>query len=205
MLIVTLAVALASDTVKIRPLQKVPALESRVDSASMGPPAIPLPGGALIWLTRDSTAVSLTAWLPDSTPSWNDRLVLSLDTKGDRSRAPQHDDFQWEFHRVLDSSIVFRGRDGRWQPPHDDPDWRLGNEREGGGWSVQVVSEPGGWSLLMRFDPEFFSQGGEVAPGFAISVYDDASRRWITWPAVPSGRQPAALSDQPGRWGTIIP
>jgi hypothetical protein len=205
MLTLALLLAWASDTVRIRPLQPSPPLETRGDSAAWGPPSIRLPGGGLIWLTRDSTAVCLTAWLPDSSPSWNDRLVLSLDTSGDRARTPQHDDFEWEFHRVLDSSIVYRGRQGRWQPPRDDPDWRLGPEREGGGWTVREVDEGGGWSLMVRFDPEFFTQGGSVPPGLFVAAYDEGSRRWTAWPAAQPGRQPAALVDQPVRWGVVQP
>jgi hypothetical protein len=203
MLTVTLWLVMAVDTVRIRPLRYSPALENRADSALWGPPSIRMPGGGLVWLTRDSAAVYLTVWLPDSTPSWNDRLVLALDTNGDRARAPQHDDFQWEFHRVLDSSIVFRGRDGHWQPPRDDPDWRLAGEREGGGWSVREVAEAGGWSLLVRLDPEFLTQGGAVPPGLFVAGYDEGSRRWTTWPAADPGRQPAALADQPLCWGVV--
>lgn len=203
MLILALGLALAGDTVRIQPLPHPVSLESRPDSISWGPPSIVLRGGGLVWLTGDSTAVYLTVWLPDSSPSWNDRLVLSLDTNGDRARAPQHDDFQWEFHRVLDSSIVFRGREGRWQPPRDDPDWRLGVEREGGGWTVRQIDEGSGWSLMVRLDPEFFTQGGAVPAGLCVAAYDEGSRRWTTWPAAQPGAQPAALADQPSRWGVV--
>lgn len=104
---------------------------------ALGEPAIRIPtrqGTALVWLLRASDTVFVVASIPDSTPSWRDDFVLSLDIKGDGGPSPQHDDFQMDFPRELDSSVVYRGRNGRWQLPQDDPDWRLGSARSSGGW-----------------------------------------------------------------------
>lgn len=203
MLILVLWLA-GADSVRIRPLSQAPVVRNSADLASLGAPSLTLAGGASVWLLKDSTAVVLIASLSDSTPAWNDRVVLTLDTNGDRAASPQHDDFQWDFHRVADSSVIYRGRDGRWQPPHDDPDWRLGHDRDGGGWSVREKEVAGGWVLIVRFDPEYFSQAGRIAPGLGIASFDEGLRRWDSWPAVSPGRQPGSLPDHPSMWGIVL-
>jgi hypothetical protein len=117
----------------------------------------PVRGTALIWLLRSADTVFIAASIPDTTHYWGDDFVLSLDIRGDGGPSPQHDDFQWYLRRVLDSSVVFRGRNGRWEPPRDDPDWRLGRDRSGGGWEVTARDGSRGWSLLLRLDPAWFA------------------------------------------------
>ena len=205
MLAVALGLALAADTLHVASIPPGTAVARIADSVRWGPPGAVLAGGARIWLLRDSGIVAVVAWLPDSTPSFRDRVTIALDTQGDRAAAPQHDDFAWEFHRTLDSSQIFRGRDGRWQPPRDDPDWRLGTKREGGGWRVRMREEKAGWLLVLELDPEYLTQGAAVLPGLALSAFDESTRRWVTWPAIGAGVQPAGTTDHPNRWGSVQP
>jgi hypothetical protein len=201
-----LALLIGGDTLHLTPLPAAPGLESRVDSATWGPPSlrIAVVGGiARLWLVRADSGVYFAINIPDSTPSWSDQLVLALDTGGDRSIAPDHDDFLWAFDRTLDSSRVFRGRDGRWQPPRDDPDWRLGADREGGGWSVRSSSDSAGWRLVIRFDAEYFEQASGPGTGLEIRFRDADARSSATWPAWQPLPQPAALDDRPERWGVV--
>jgi hypothetical protein len=137
----------SQDTLKIGSIDHPPSLRESIDSAHLGPPQIRLRIGhrtALIWLLRAADTVFIAASIPDSTPYWGDDLVLGLDIRGDGSPSPQHDDLLWDFRRVLDSSVVFRGRNGRWQPPRNDPDWRLGGER-GGVWVGGNLPKRPGW------------------------------------------------------------
>jgi hypothetical protein len=201
-----LAVLASADTLRIVPRATAPALEARVDSVAWGPPAarMDVAGGiARLWLVRADSGIYLAVSVPDSTASWSDQLIIALDTQGDRSSAPDHDDFLWDFNRVLDSSEVFRGKDGRWQPPRDDPDWRLGPEREGGGWSVRSSSDAAGWQVVIRFDAEYFAQAGNRGAGLEIRIRDGDARSSATWPAWPPLPQPAALDDRPERWGVV--
>ena len=128
-----LLILLATDTLHVRPLPLPVVFDGSAGREEYGSPTLDLrrpAGTALIWLGRDDRYVYLAASIPDSTLNWGDGLAISLDTKGDRADGPMHDDFLWEFRRLLDSSVVYRGEQGHWRAPRDDPDWRLGAERE---------------------------------------------------------------------------
>jgi hypothetical protein len=191
------------DTLTIRPIPRPPSPDTRIDSARLGSPQVRLrtrQGTALVWLLRSADTVFIAASIPDSTPYWGDDFVLSLDTRGDAAASPQHDDFQWYLRRVLDSSVVFRGRNGRWEPPRDDPDWRLGRERSGGGWEVSGRNGPRGWSLLLRLDPAWFAGEEGRRPRTAFRIYDDSPGGWFAWPAS-TGTAPAKSIEQaPTLW-----
>jgi hypothetical protein len=181
--------------------------DGRIDSAEYGAPSLvlPRPGGEVrLWLRRDHDWVYLAASLPDSSYYWGDDLVISLDTGGDRAAGPQHDDFQWYFRRALDSSVVFRGDGGTWRAPRDDPDWRLGAGREGGGWEVRSASDAAGWSLELRLDLQYFRQAGPRAPGLAIRVYDDEPQSWVPWPGAVAVRQPTEVERRPDLWAPVV-
>ena len=193
----------SADTLGVPRAATPPTLDGRVSVAEWGAPSLTIArpaGTATVWLRHDSAGVYLAALLPDSTFYWGDDLVLSLDVAGDRHAAPDHDDFQWYFRRVLDSSVVYRGRDGRWQPPRDDPDWRLGAEREGGGWLVRGADARAAWSVEMRWHPGFFAGQGGRLPALALRVYDDAPHGWHTWPEATGLPQPTLLERRPDRW-----
>jgi hypothetical protein len=207
-----LAIALAlqgPDTVAVRAVDRMPATDCLGDSAMWGTPQIRLrtgQGTASVWLLRVADSVYLVAAIPDSTFYWGDDLVLSLDTEGDRAEAPQHDDFQWYFRRILDSSVVYRGRAGNWDPPQGDPDWRLRRERHGAGWDVRALERTGGggWTVVLRLDAGWL----ELAPGrpgLAVRIYDDDPGGWHSWPAPTEGLHPARVERRPALWGVVTP
>jgi hypothetical protein len=195
--------AQAADTVRIRAIPRPPDPVVPVDTARLGSPQVRIrtgQGTALVWLLRAVDTVFVAASIPDSTPYWGDDFVISMDTRGDGGPAPQHDDFQLYFRRVLDSSVVFRGRNGRWEPPRADPDWRLGAERSGGGWEVSGQDQRNGWSLLLRLDPAWLNGEGGRLPRIAFRIYDDEPGGWFAWP-VPRPDTPATAVEQtPARW-----
>ena len=203
MLMLALWLSPGTDTIRIRPIDQPPAIQNAADLEALGAPARSTSAGLSIWLLGDTGSVYLVIRTVDSTPAWNDRLVVTLDTDGDRDRAPQHDDFEWDFHRIIDSSVIYRGRGGHWQPPRDDPDWRLGRAREGGGWTVREKEVLQGWLLIVKFDREYFRQG-KAAPGLGVASYDESVRRWTTWPAAPVLPAAGALPDHPGLWGIVV-
>ena len=145
-----------SDTLRLVPAGPAVRFDGAASVVEYGDPTVTLTtqqGAVRIWLRRDSSAVIIAAAIPDATHSWGDDLVISLDTGGDRSAGPAHDDFQWCFRRVLDSSVVQRGDAGRWRlPRNDDPDWRLGPDHAGSGWEVRAAEAAAGWSLELRLD-----------------------------------------------------
>lgn len=204
-----LAALLLGDTLRITPVTRSPRFDGRADAAEYGAPSLVLArpqGNVEIWARRDSASVYIAARLPDSTFYWGDDLVISLDLNGDGSPAPDHDDFQWYFRRILDSSVVFRGSDaGRWQPPRGDPDWRLGRDREGGGWEVRAVDDGSGWSLELRLDIAFFREAAAPArPALALRTYDNDPHGWHTWPLPPGIRQPTEVERRPALWAVVL-
>jgi hypothetical protein len=193
------------DTVPVRPVESVPA-DAGASSAALGEPALHIgtgQGAASIWLLRTRDSAFVVARIPDSTYYWGDDLVISLDVTGDRGRVPGHDDFQWYFRRSLDSSVVYRGRGGRWEAPRGDPDWRLGASREGGGWTVDSRSEAAGWALVLRLDGAWLQGEAGRQPGIAFRIYDDSPGGWFAWPAPESGRQPVGVERVPDAWATL--
>jgi hypothetical protein len=157
------------------------------------------PGGVVrLWLARWEESVYLAAEIEDSTYYWGDDLVISLDTQGDASPAPGHDDFQWYLRRMIDSSVVFRGQNGKWQPPRDDPDWRLGKDREGGGWEVRRrIVRLGGRSNSSSDQAYFREAKARDLPRMAFRVFDDSPQGWYIWP------QAAVLSNPPCSSGVL--
>jgi hypothetical protein len=173
----------------------------------MAAPSVRIPtrqGAASIWLLRTRDSAFVVARIADSTYYWGDDLVISLDISGDRGPVPGHDDFQWYFRRALDSSVVYRGRAGRWEAPRGDPDWRLGSAREGGGWTVSARSDLTGWSLILRLDGAWLAGTAPgVRPAIAFRVYDDSPGGWFAWPQPRPGQQPVRIEQVPDLWGSV--
>ena len=206
MLLLALQLALP-DTLWVRPIDRPLSLAPIIDSVSLGSPQVRIrtgQGTALVWLLRARDTVFLAASIPDSTFYWGDDFVVSLDPSGDATDQPQHDDFQLYFRRVLDSSVVYRGRRGRWEPPRDDPDWRLGQERSGGGWEVSGRSDRQGWRLLLRLDPAWFTASSDRLPRIAFRIYDNDPGGWFSWPAA-AGSQPTEVERTPSAWVPVRP
>jgi hypothetical protein len=196
----------SADTLEIRSLERPPLPGEAIDTGRLGSPQIRLrtgQGKALVWLLRAADTVFVAVSIPDSSPYWGDDFVLSLDTEGDGAPTPQHDDFQWYFRRVLDSSVVYRGRNGRWQPPRDDPDWRLGTERSGGGWEVTGRNDPRGWSVLVRLDPAWLKAEDGRLPRVAFRIYDDAPGGWYAWPLPRGTAPPTTVERTPALWSVV--
>jgi hypothetical protein len=159
----------------------------------------------LIWFLQAADTVFIAAVIPDSTRNSGDTFALSIDINGDAGGSPGHDDFHWEFRRALDSSVVFRGRNGRWQPPKGDVDWRLGRDRSGGGWEVSGSDGPEGWGVLLRLDPAWLAAAQGRLPRVAVRIYDNDPHGWFAWP-MPKGTPQAALVEQtPDLWAPIAP
>lgn len=192
------------DTLLVGWVAAPPVIDGAVTPAEWGDVSLEVSrpqGPARVWIKRDSGAVYVAGLIPDTSVSWMDDLVISLDMGYIESAAPDHDDFQWYFRRVIDSSEVFRGQGGKWQSPRGDPDWRLRAAREGGGWSVRAQSNGSGWSLELKLDLSFFQSATKGAsPRIAFRTFDDAPQGWQVWPESPDLVQPTALERIPERW-----
>jgi hypothetical protein len=194
-----------ADTLVIRATDRAPILGTR-DTASYGPPQIRIStrqGTALVWLLRWTDTVYVIASIPDTTPYWGDDFVMSVDTQGDAAPSPQHDDFQLDFRRMLDSSVVYRGRSGHWQAPQDDPYWRIGAARGGGGWEVSAIDGPGGWRLLLRLDPAWFAGTDGRLPRMALRIYDNSPSGWFVWPPAHALQPATSIEMIPALWPAI--
>jgi hypothetical protein len=201
-LLFSLQLAVA-DTLTVRHVDRAPRAGSPVDSVHLGPPQIRIrtgQGTALLWLVRARDTVYVAAYIPDSTRYWGDDFVWSIDTRGDGAAAPEHDDFQLYFRRTLDSSVVYRGRNGRWEPPRNDPDWRLGRERSGGGWEVSGTDDRRGWNLLLRLDPAWLGGEAGTLPRVAFRIYDDDPGGWFAWPPPRDSAPHASIERSPALW-----
>jgi hypothetical protein len=200
------ALQAAADSVALGRLAGPITFDGMVTAEEWGQPQITVakPGGdVLVWLCRSDSLVYLAARIPDRHFYWGDDLVISLDIGGAGGGAPGHDDFQWYLRRTLDSSVVLRGRDGQWHPPRDDPDWRFGREREGGGWAVRSTSGDSGWTVELQLDPAYFEGRGGRRPRLAVRVYDDDPQGWYAWPGR-FDRRPTEVERIPDRWAVVV-
>ncbi|HKU61260.1 MAG TPA: hypothetical protein VJQ44_08600 [Gemmatimonadales bacterium] len=188
------------DTVHVPRIDSIPGVR---DSITIGRPTVVIRTGqglASVWLARRRDTIELYAAIPDTTVDWSDDFVISLSTGGEREETPGHEEFQWYFRRVLDSSVVYRGRNGRWEAPQGDPDWRLGAERAGGGWTVTSGSSPAGWWLRLRLEPGWLDGQEGTLPAIAFRVYDNGPQGWYAWPEARAGTQPVSVERTPTRW-----
>lgn len=193
----------SADTLRLREIERPPAADGRIDSIAWGLPQVRIgtvQGDASIWLLRAADTMFIAIAIPDRTRSWSDAVAVCFDVRGDRAAAPAHDDFQWSLQRVLDSSVVYRGRSGRWEPPLNDPDWRLGSARGGGGWEVSSADAAAGWTLVLRLDPAWL--GGEEGrrPGIGFRIHDDEPNRWYSWPGAEAPGSATLLERSPALW-----
>jgi hypothetical protein len=191
------------DTLHLHAIAQPPADDGRVDRAGWGPPQLRIAtaqGQVLVWLLRAADTAFVAVAVPDRTRSWSDGVAVCIEVAGDRAPAPAHDDFQWSLQRVLDSSVVYRGRTGRWEPPLDDPDWRLGAARSGGGWEVSAAEDGTGWSLILRLDPAWLAGERGRRPAIGFRIHDDDPNGWYSWPAVPSPAGAKLLERTPALW-----
>ena len=206
MLFPLLLVQLLSDTIPLLGAGQPPVFDGRADSAEYGAPSVRIarPAGDVpVWLRQDGEFVYLAARIADSTFYWGDDLVISLDTRGDGGTGPGHDDFQWYLRRVADSSVIYRGDAGHWRAPRDDPDWRLGADRSGGGWEVRIASESAGWSVELKLDMAWFREAGQGSPRLALRTFDDDPMGWFPWPRPAGTRQPTDVEHRPDLWGVV--
>jgi hypothetical protein len=195
--------AAPADTLRLRDVAEAPVAE-RLDSGAWGVAPVRLvsgQGGASVWLLRAADTVFVVARIVDRTPSPADVMAVCLDVGGDRAEAPGHEDFQLALHRVLDSSVVYRGRGGRWEPPLGDPDWRVGPTHQGGGWSAAVAEDGAGWTLVLTLDPAWLAGQDGRRPAMAFQLHDDDPNGWFGWPAGPGDA--ARLDRTPSRWATV--
>ncbi len=199
--------AVPSETLHIRALSHAPRFSGHVDSLEYGSPSLMIskPSGLVrVWVLRWRHDVYIAALIDDATPYWGDDFVVSLDPLGDRSAAPDQDDRQWYFRRVLDSSVVFSGLDGRWRPPKDDPRGRMGAQRSGRRWAVREVSDRGRWSLVLKLDVRWFTRSVLRRPGLGFRTFDDSPAGWYTWPATPPGLGVRDLERRPDLWAVVV-
>lgn len=194
------------DTLHPRAIDAPPRADGRLDSLAWGAPQVRIPvgqGTASVWLLRAADSLFIAIAVPDATPSWTDAVALCLDVTGDGGRAPGHDDFQWSFRRVLDSSVVYRGRNGRWAPPLDDPDWRLGADHEGGGWSAASAGDARGWTVVMRMDRAWLEGAPGRRPAVGFRVHDDDPNGWYPWPDPHASAGATLMERTPALWVPI--
>ena len=192
-----------SDTLRLRAIARPPAADGRIDSAAWGPPQLRIAtaqGQASVWLLRAVDTAFVAVAVRDRSPSWADGVAVCFDIEGDRATAPAHDDFQGSLQRVLDSSVVYRGRAGRWEAPRGDPDWRLDAARAGGGWEVSGADDGTVWSFVLRLDPAWLDGEQGRRPGIGFLIHDDDPNRWYSWPAVTTPAGPKLLDRTPALW-----
>ena len=198
-----LGVAPPADTLRVRSIPRPPAADGRLDTLAWGAPQVRIPtrqGTAAVWLLRAADTLFIAAALPDTTPSWSDGLAICFDLGGDGADGPGHEDFEWSFRRLLDSSVVYRGRGGRWMPPHDDPDWRLGVERSGGGWEIGSGDGARGWTLVLRLDPAWLEASEGHRPTVAFLLHDGEPNAWYAWPDMKEEAGATLLERTPALW-----
>jgi hypothetical protein len=197
----------SADTLRVRSIAHPPQADGRIDSVAWGTPQIRIStahGVASIWLLQAVDTAFVAAWVPDATVSWSDALAVCFDVSGARADAPAHEDFEWLLRRVLDSSVVYRGHGGRWEPPLGDPDWRIGKQRSGGGWEVAGADAAGGWTVVLRLDPAWLAAEAGRRPAIGFVIHDDDPNRWYSWPPVNADAGATLLERTPALWVPVM-
>lgn len=196
-----------ADTLRVQTTAGAMRFDGAASEAEYGTPNVVLPsaqGGVKIWVVRSGDTAYVATRMTDSTFYWGDDFVVSLDPLGDRTPGPGHDDTQWYLRRVLDSSVVNRGRHGRWMAPSDDPDWRLGKERCGDGWEVRSSSDATGWSIELKLPVMWFADDSGRRATIAFRSYDDSPHAWYSWPAPRAGERPTRVEMVPKEWAVVL-
>ena len=196
----------SGDSLRVHAVARSPAVDGRIDSVGWGAPQVRIvarQGTASIWLLRAMDTLFVVAVVPDVTRSWSDALAIGIDLGGDGGSAPAHDDFLWSLQRTLDSSVVYRGRANRWEPPLNDPDWRLGAARAGGGWEVGGTDGASGWTVVLRLDPAWLTGEGGRRPAVGFRLHDDDPNAWYSWPVVTASAGATLLERTPALWAPI--
>ena len=201
-----LALQISIDTLWLAGIPAPPVGTRIPDTMIYGSPQVRLrtrQGNSSIWFLQSADTFFVAAAISDSTRYWGDAFALSIDIDGDAGARPGHDDFHWEFRRALDSSVVFRGRNGHWEPPMGDPDWRLGPGRSGGGWEVSGHDGQDGWGVLLRLDPVWLAAATGRLPRVAVRIYDNDPNGWFAWPISKATPQPASVEQTPDFWAPV--
>ena len=196
----------STDTLRVRPVDRAPTMDGVATVEEYGRPALTIPtaqGGVQVWAVWRGDTAWIAARLQDSTYYWGDDFVVSIDPLGDRTPGPGHDDTQWYLRRMLDSSVVNQGRHGRWMPPNDDPDWRLGASRSTENWAVQGNSGPREWSVELRLPLTWLTDETGRRATIALRSYDDSPHAWYSWPAPRAGERPTRVEMDPGQWAEV--
>lgn len=193
------------DTLRVKATAAPTVFDGRATAREYGVPDVELgaKGAVQLWIRRDGASVTIAVHLSDSTRYWGDAVIVSVDPRGDGAAAPADDDAQWTLRRAPDSSVVARGRHGRWVPPGDDPDWRLGSERGGEGWELRTHDDGDGWSVELRLDAEWLGGHAGRLSSIAIRTYDDAPQQWRAWP-LPAGMPAPVLESRPALWAPVL-
>jgi hypothetical protein len=201
-----LAIQICIDTLRLSRVPAPPVPAEVPDTEIHGSPQVRLrtaQGNSWIWFLQAADTVFIAAVISDSTRYWGDTFAVSIDIDGDGGASPGHDDFHWEFRRALDSSVVFRGRNGRWEAPMGDIDWRLGADRSGGGWEVSGRDGAESWSVLLRLDPAWLAGVKGRLPRVAVRVYDNDPHGWFAWPMPKGTPQAASVEQTPDLWAPV--
>lgn len=199
--------ALGADTLRVRPAQQAPSMDGVATAKEYGQPAFTIPtaqGGIQVWAVWRGDTAWIAAQLHDSTYYWGDDFVVSIDPLGDRTPGPGHDDTQWYLRRMLDSSVVNQGRHGRWMPPNDDADWRLGTTRSTENWAVEASSGPREWSVELKLPLAWLTDETGRRATIAFRSYDDSPHAWYAWPEPLPGERPTKVEMTPVEWASVV-
>lgn len=196
-----------TDTLRMREAPATVRFDGRASAAEYGPPSVVMPtaqGKVEVWLVRRGDTAYVAARITDATYYWGDDFVVSIDPLGDGTPGPGHDDTQWYLRRMLDSSVANQGRHGRWMPPSDDPDWRLGKVRSLDGWEVLGSSEATEWSVELMLPVAWFIDETSRQATIAFRSYDNDPSAWYSWPAPREGERASRIEMLPARWAVVV-
>jgi len=205
--LIALVVLQHADTLRMRDAPATVLFDGAASVAEYGAPSVMIPtaqGKVEVWLVRRGDSAFVAARITDSTYYWGDDFVVSIDPLGDGTPGPGHDDTQWYLRRMLDSSVANQGRHGRWMPPSDDPDWRLGKARSIDGWEVQGTSDAAGWSVELLLPVAWFIDETARQATIAFRSYDNDPSEWYSWPAPHEGERASRIEMLPARWAVVV-
>ena len=124
--------------------------------------------------------------IPDLSPFIGDDIVVMLDTKNDRTAAPEKDDIRAYVRRKIEDSRQDVGDGKKWADTYGD-------------WDYRIALYPNGWEVEVRIPLKSAGLDADkpATMGLDFRIWDNEPKNTWNWPV-------GSKEDKPDTWGTLV-